>query len=48
MGAPESVHFCPRTSPSVLSMAIVRTVFSPNCKEGEAHQETRANEVDMT
>lgn len=29
MGAPESNTFCPLTSPSVPSMAMVRTVFSP-------------------
>ncbi len=31
MGAPVSLTDCPRTRPSVASMAIVRTVFSPRC-----------------
>ncbi len=31
IGASVSVTVCPRTSPSVVSMAMVRTVFSPRC-----------------
>jgi hypothetical protein len=31
MGAPVSVTVCPRTRPSVASIAMVRTVFSPKC-----------------
>ena len=31
IGAPVSVTSWPRTSPSVVSMAMVRTVFSPSC-----------------
>lgn len=31
MGAPVSTTSCPRTRPSVASMEIVRTVFSPRC-----------------
>ena len=32
IGDPESLHTCPRTSPSVPSIAIVRTVFSPGVR----------------
>jgi hypothetical protein len=31
IGAPVSTAFLPRTRPSVVSMAMVRTVFSPRC-----------------
>lgn len=37
MGAPESSTFCPLTRPSVPSMAIVRTVFSPAKAQGQCH-----------
>lgn len=37
MGAPESSTFCPLTRPSVPSMAIVRTVFSPAKAQGQHH-----------
>lgn len=37
MGAPESRTFCPLTRPSVPSMAIVRTVFSPAKAQGQRH-----------
>ena len=31
IGSPVSTTWVPRTSPSVVSIAIVRTVFSPRC-----------------
>lgn len=38
MGAPESSTFCPLTRPSVPSIAIVRTVFSPAKAQGQRYR----------